>query len=46
MFSNTNSNNSDESKKDFDNLNSTTCPPEDKMKNESRCSVNNINGTK
>ena len=30
----------------LNNVNSTTCPPEDKMNNASRCNVDNINGIK
>ena len=43
---NNNNNNNNELNHDFNNVNSTTCPPEDKTNNESRFSVDNINGPK
>ena len=43
---NNNNNNNNELSHDLNNVNSTTCPPEDKMNNASRCSVDNINGIK
>ena len=46
MLSKGNNNNNSKLSHNLNNLNSTTCPPEDKMNNASRCSVDNINGTK
>ena len=43
---NNNNNNNNELSHDLNNVNSKTCPPEDKVNNTSRCSVDNINGTK
>ena len=41
-----NNNNNNELSHDLNNVNLTTCPPEDKTNNASRYSVDNINGTK
>ena len=43
---NNNNNNNNELNRNLNNLNSTTCSPEDKTNNESACSVDNINSTK
>ena len=47
MFSNVNNNNNNNNINELNHdLNNVKCPPEDKTNNESRCSDDNINGTK